>query len=191
MRLEDIQEALRAARRAPPRLHPSLAVSGQTTLRVALGADHGGVVLKETLRRALHELGVQVEDCGTHGSAPVDYPDIAAAVARRVAAGDCRFGVVIDAAGLGSCMAANKIAGIRAATCHDEATARNSRAHNDANVLVLGARVLHPGYAWRLLLLWLRTPFAGGRHAPRVAKIAALEREARSAPGLARDAGVP
>lgn len=177
MRLEDIQAALQAERRGRPRLHRSLAAAGASSLRVALGADHGGVVLKNVLRRALEELGVDVQDCGTHDKTPVDYPDIAVAVASRVASGDCRFGVVIDAAGLGSCMAANKVAGIRAATCHDESTTRNSREHNDANVLVLGARVVHPGHARRLLWLWLRTPFAGGRHAARVAKIGALDAE--------------
>ena len=191
MRLEEIQEALRAQRRARPRLSRRVAPAGETSLRVALGADHGGVVLKDHLRRTLRELGVDVQDCGTQGTSAVDYPDIAVAVARRVAGGDCRFGVVIDAAGLGSCMAANKIAGIRAATCHDEVTARNSREHNDANILVLGARIVHPGHARRLVVLWLGTPFAGGRHAPRVAKINALDHEPRAPTGLARDGGVP
>jgi ribose 5-phosphate isomerase B len=94
-----------------------------------------------------------------------------------VASGDCGFGIVIDAAGLGSCMAANKIPGVRAATCHDESTVRNSREHNDANVLVLGSRVVHPGLARRLVRVWLETPFAGGRHARRVEKIDALDRQ--------------
>lgn len=190
MRLEEIVAALRAARHGRPRLHRSLVTAGTTALRVALGADHGGVVLKARLRATLDELGVEVEDCGTHGTQPVDYADIAIEVARRVQSGHCRFGIVIDAAGLGSCMAANKIPGIRAATCHDEVTVRNSRAHNDANVLVLGARVVHPGYARRLLRLWLATPFDGGRHLPRLAKIAALD-ERRAPPDLARQGEVP
>ena len=191
MRLEEIQERLRAKRRRGRTLHRSLSSSNRTALRVAIGADHGGVALKAQLQRSLVALGVEVEDLGTVAAKPVDYPDIAAAVARRVASGDCRFGVVIDAAGLGSCMAANKIPGVRAATCHDEATTRNSREHNDANVLVLGARVLHPGHARRLLRLWLRTPFAGGRHTPRVAKLAALDAARQGTPPLARDGGVP
>ncbi|UCE04300.1 MAG: ribose 5-phosphate isomerase B [Candidatus Latescibacterota bacterium] len=148
-------------------------------MRVALGADHGGFALKEELRACLQELGVQVEDVGTHSAEPVDYPDLAVAVARQVAAGKCRFGIVVDGAGLGSCMTANKVAGIRAATCHDERTVRNSREHNDANVLVLGSGVVHRGHARRLVRLWLRTAFTGGRHARRVAKIDALDQERR------------
>ena len=191
MRLEEIQEQLRARRRRGRALHRSLGSNAGAGLRVALGADHGGVALKAQLHHTLVELGVEVEDLGTGDTKPVDYPDIAAAVARRVASGDCRFGIVIDAAGLGSCMAANKIPGIRAATCHDEATARNSREHNDANVLVLGARVLHPGQARRLLRLWLRTSFAAGRHALRVAKLAGLDAARQEKPPLARGGGVP
>ena len=191
MRLEEIQELLRARRRRGRALHRSLGATAGPGLRVALGADHGGVGLKVQLQRTLVELGVEVEDLGTGDTKPVDYPDIAAAVARRVASGECRFGIVIDAAGLGSCMAANKIPGVRAATCHDEATTRNSREHNDANVLVLGARVLHPGQARRLLRLWLRTPFAGGRHALRVAKLDGLDAARLEKPPLARGGGVP
>src|SRR5262245_45998025 len=115
MRLEEIQEMLRARRRRGRALHRSLGASAG--LRIALGADHGGVALKTQLHRTLVELGVEVEDLGTGDTKPVDYPDIAAAVARRVASGACRFGIIIDAAGLGSCMAANKIPGVRAATC--------------------------------------------------------------------------
>jgi ribose 5-phosphate isomerase B len=144
-------------------------------LRVALGADHGGFALKQQLVRHVAELGYDVEDTGTHDESPVDYPDIAVEVAQRVASGRCARGIVIDAAGLGSCMAANKVGGVRAATCHDEVTTRNSREHNDANVLVLGARVVHPGEARRLVRIWLATPFAGGRHARRVEKIDALD----------------
>lgn len=177
MRLPEMQEWLRAQRRRRPRADRSLATALGGTLRVALGADHGGFALKERLRAALAELGVDVEDLGTHSTQAVDYPDIAVAVARRVATGDCAFGIVIDGAGLGSCMAANKVPRVRAATCHDEMTVRNSREHNDANVLVLGARVVHPGLARRLVRLWLGTPFAGGRHAARVAKIDALDAE--------------
>jgi ribose 5-phosphate isomerase B len=176
MQLGDIQQRLREARRKPRvRAGAQRLECVPDAIRVALGADHGGYALKESLKGVLGELGVEVEDLGTHGTEAVDYPDVAAAVARRVAAGACGFGIVIDAAGLGSCIAANKIRGVRAATCHDEATARNSREHNNANVLVLGARVVHRGHARRLVRTWLQTPFAGGRHARRVGKIDALD----------------
>ena len=175
MRLDELQEYLRQGRRQRGRTERRRLEA--PPLRVALGADHGGFALKQALRALLEELGVAVEDQGVHDTRPVDYPDIAVAVAQRVASGDCRFGIVVDAAGLGSCMAANKIRGVRAATCHDESTVRNSREHNDANVLVLGSRVVARGHARRLVRLWLATPFAGGRHAGRVAKIDALDRE--------------
>jgi ribose 5-phosphate isomerase B len=145
--------------------------------RVALGSDHGGFELKEVLRQYLaEELGWEVQDCGTHSTDAVDYPDYAAAVAREVAAGRCALGIVVDAAGIGSAMAANKIAGVRCAVCHDDRTAVNSREHNDANVLSLGARIVNRGLAQRLARLFLTTPFAGGRHERRVQKIMALER---------------
>jgi ribose 5-phosphate isomerase B len=144
--------------------------------RVAIGADHGGFELKEVLRRVLaDELGWEVVDCGTHSTAAVDYPDYAAAVAREVASGRCARGIVVDAAGIGSSMAANKIPGVRCALCHDDATATNAREHNDANVIALGARVVNRGLATRLVRLFLTTPFGGGRHARRVQKIMALE----------------
>jgi ribose 5-phosphate isomerase B len=145
--------------------------------RVALGADHGGYALKETLKRfLLEELGASVVDCGTHSTEAVDYPDIAADVARRVANGSCDRGIVIDGAGIGSSMAANKIPGVRAAVCHDDRTILNSRSHNDANVLCLGSSVVPRGLARRLVRLWLAEPFAGGRHQLRVDKVNALDR---------------
>ena len=144
--------------------------------RVAIGADHGGFALKEVLRRAIaEEMGWQVHDCGTHSEEAVDYPDFAAAVAREVASGRAARGIVVDAAGIGSTMAANKVAGVRCALCHDDATVKNAREHNDANVLALGARVVHRGAAVRLVRLFLTTEFAGGRHERRVKKIMALE----------------
>ena len=142
--------------------------------RVAIGADHGGYELKEALR-ALLAADYEVIDCGTHSKDPVDYPDIAVAVARRVAAGDAWRGILIDGAGIGSCMAANKIAGVRAAMCYDQATAVNSREHNNANVLTLGAGLIGPNLAQQIVRTWLNTEFAGGRHAARVAKIDALD----------------
>jgi ribose 5-phosphate isomerase B len=145
--------------------------------RVAIGSDHGGYALKEVLKRAITEdLGWQVHDCGTHSEDAVDYPDFAAAVAREVAEGRAARGVVVDTAGIGSSMAANKVPGVRCALCHDDATVRNSREHNDANVLALGAKVVHRGAAVRMVRLFLETPFAGGRHERRVRKIMALER---------------
>jgi ribose 5-phosphate isomerase B len=147
--------------------------------RVAIGADHGGYALKEILKRAIaDEMDWEIHDCGTHSSDAVDYPDFAAAVAREVASGRCARGVIVDAAGIGSAMAANKIAGVRCALCHDDATVVNSRAHNDANVLALGARVVNRGLATRLVRLFLGTAFEGGRHQRRVQKIMALERHA-------------
>lgn len=145
---------------------------------VALGADHGGYPLKERLKRYIsEELGLSVADCGTFSEEPVDYPDIAADVARRVARGECARGIVIDGAGIGSSMAANKIRGVRAAVCHDDRTVVNSREHNDANVLCLGSAGLAVGNARRLVRLWLATPFAGGRHRRRVDKVNALDVE--------------
>ena len=144
--------------------------------RVALGSDHGGYALKTILARAIaEETDWTVHDCGTHSGEAVDYPDFAAAVAREVASGRCTLGVVVDAAGIGSAIAANKIAGARCAVCHDDATVLNSREHNDANILSLGARVVNRGAAARMVKLFLSTPFAGGRHERRVRKIMALE----------------
>jgi ribose 5-phosphate isomerase B len=155
---------------------PAPARSGNVTRRVALGADHGGYELKQLLAAYVRdELGWDVHDCGTHSTDPVDYPDFAAAVAREVAAGRCSHGIVVDAAGIGSTMAANKIAGVRCALCHDDATALNARQHNDANLMALGARVVNRGLAQRLTRLFLTTKFEGGRHERRVMKIMALE----------------
>ena len=112
---------------------------------IAIGADHGGAVLKDRIGEMLTATGFAVRDCGTHGSEPVDYPDIAHAVARLVADGTCRWGIILDGAGIGSCMVANKVPGIRAALCHDLSSARNSREHNHANVLTLGARFIGRG----------------------------------------------
>jgi len=164
---------------APP---PASAKSGGKPggQRIAIGADHGGYEMKEALKAVL-AAEYEVIDCGTHSKDPVDYPDIAVAVARLVAAGDAWRGILIDGAGIGSCMAANKIAGVRAAMCYDQATAVNSREHNNANVLTLGAGLIGPNLAQQIVRTWLNTEFAGGRHAARVAKIDALD-GARPAP---------
>jgi deoxyribose-phosphate aldolase len=144
---------------------------------VALGADHGGFRLKEALKPLLAGLGLEVRDAGVFDEKPADYPDIAQKVAELVARGEARRGVIVDGAGIGSSIAANKVSGIRAALCYDRASARNSREHNDSNVLTLGARLLTGSQAEDVLRTWLETPFAGGRHTARVEKIARIERE--------------
>ncbi len=142
---------------------------------VAIGADHGGYELKERLKGHLRDWGYTVLDQGTDTEEAVDYPDFAEAVANAVARGDAWRGVVIDSAGIGSSIAANKVPGVRAALCYDRAGARNSREHNDANVLTLGARMIAAEAAREILAVWLGTPFAGGRHQRRVEKIRAIE----------------
>ncbi len=143
---------------------------------VAIGADHGGYELKEMLKSYLGELGYGVVDCGTDSTASVDYPDFAFAVAQLVAQDRAWRGIVVDGAGIGSCMAANKVPDVRAAMCYDQATAVNSREHNDANVLTLGAGLIGPNLARQIVKTWLETPFGGGRHARRVDKIMGIER---------------
>ncbi|MBI3670587.1 MAG: ribose 5-phosphate isomerase B [Acidobacteria bacterium] len=142
---------------------------------VAIGADHGGYELKEQLKGHLRDWGYPVLDLGTESTAAVDYPDFAEAVANAIARGEAWRGVVIDSAGIGSSIAANKVPGVRAALCYDRATARNSREHNDANLLSLGARMIPAEAAREILAIWLEMPFAGGRHQRRVDKIRAIE----------------
>jgi ribose 5-phosphate isomerase B len=142
---------------------------------IALGADHGGFRLKEALKPLLENLELQVRDVGVYDEKPADYPDLALKVAELVAAGTAARGVVIDGAGIGSSIAANKVPGVRAALCYDKASARNSREHNDSNVLTLGARLLTQTQAEDVLRIWLATPFAGGRHQGRVQKIIDIE----------------
>jgi ribose 5-phosphate isomerase B len=149
----------------------------ETPLRVAMGADHGGYALKETLRRYLQDQGYDVRDCGTHGTQSVDYPDLAFQVARLVSEGVCDRGIMIDGAGIGSCMAANKVTGVRASLCYDVSSARNAREHNNANVLTLGGQLIGEALAKQIVDTWLETPFAGGRHARRVEKIMAVEKQ--------------
>jgi ribose 5-phosphate isomerase B len=142
---------------------------------VAIGADHGGFELKEQLKNYLRDWGYQFLDLGTSSAEAVDYPDFAEAVGNAVARGDAWLGVVLDSAGIGSSIAANKVPGVRAALCYDRATARNSREHNDANVLTLGAKLISQEAAREILAVWLATPFAGGRHQRRVDKIVGIE----------------
>ena len=142
---------------------------------IALGADHGGFKMKEMLKAHLAEAGYQITDCGTNSTDSVDYPDFAFAVAEQVALGKVWRGIIIDGAGIGSCMVANKVRGVRAAMCYDHASAVNSREHNDANVLTLGAGLIGDNLARQIVDIWLKAEFGGGRHARRVDKITAIE----------------
>lgn len=145
--------------------------------KVAIGADHGGFPLKERIGFRLREAGYDVFDCGTDSHEAVDYPDFAHAVAREVAMGACSYGIVVDGAGIGSAMVANKVPGVRAALCYDLSTARNSREHNHANVLTLGAGLIGEALAWQIVEEWLSVEWGGDRHARRVAKIDDIERQ--------------
>ena len=144
-------------------------------LSVALGADHAGWELKEALKSWLLEGEYQVLDFGTHSPDSVDYPDYAQQVGESVAVGKVDRGVLVCGTGIGMAMAANKVPGIRAAACTDAFGARMSREHNDANILALGARITARDAAIEILEIWLGAEFAGGRHARRVEKIAALD----------------
>jgi len=144
-------------------------------MHIAIGADHGGYELKQYIVEALTDEELQVEDLGTHSTESVDYPDVAARVARAVAAGEAERGIIICGTGIGVSMAANKVPGVRAALCTDCYMARMARKHNDAQVLCLGARVLGFGLALDIVHAFLESEFAGGRHARRVGKIDALE----------------
>lgn len=146
-------------------------------IRIALGADHAGFPLKEKIREYMVRKGYEVEDAGPAAPVRVDYPDYAAKVAARVAAGEAEFGVLVCGTGLGMAMTANKVPGVRAATCNDTLSAHFARCHNDANVLALGGRLVDPATAEKILDIWLSTPFEGGRHQRRVKKIAALDEE--------------
>ena len=146
-------------------------------MRIAVGADHRGYLIRGRVIDSLHRLGHEVVDLGTHSDEPVDYPDIAAAVARLVSQGEVDRGILICGTGLGMCIAANKFPNVRAAPCHDDLTAEMSRRHNDLNVLCLSADMLGERLVDRMVDIWLNTPFEGGRHARRVEKITGLERE--------------
>lgn len=150
---------------------------------IAIGADHGGYPLKERIGFKLKESGHQVIDCGTNSADAVDYPDFAHAVAQSVSRGEATYGIIVDGAGIGSSMVANKVPGVRAALCYDISSARNSREHNHANVLTLGAGLVGASLALQIVDNWLATPWAEGRHANRVSKITAIEHQyARNTP---------
>ena len=154
--------------------------------RIAVGADHGGFELKEAIKSHLQKRGLSVEDCGTHGTQSVDYPVFAHAVARLVSQGKADRGIVVDRAGIGSAMAANKLPGVRAALCYDLSSARNSREHNDANVLTLGAGLVGPDLALQIVDVWLATECTAERHLRRAAMIepTAAKRAAESGPSV-------
>lgn len=143
-------------------------------MRVALGADHAGYQLKEALKRVLNELGVEHQDFGASSAISVDYPDYAQAVAKGVAAGAFDRGILVCGSGIGMSIAANKVAGIRAASIVDIESARLAREHNDLNVLTLGARFIPESRAREIVREFLQTPFEGGRHARRIEKIEPL-----------------
>ncbi len=153
-------------------------------MRVALGSDHAGFDLKEHVKAFLDEIQVAYEDCGCPSPDAVDYPDVAATVARRVAAGAADRGILICGTGIGMAIAANKIAGIRAGSCCSTAAVALARGHNDLNVLTLGARVMPADAARAFVRTFLETPFDGGRHKRRVDKIAELERQANDGRGV-------
>ena len=154
-------------------------------MRIAIGSDHGGLDMKEDLKAHLAEQGHLVADLGTHGAEAVDYPDFAVQVAVAVATGLVDRGIMVDGAGIGSCMVINKVPGCRAAMCYDISTANNAREHNDANVLTLGGGLIGKSLARQIAKTFLDTPFAGGRHARRVDKIKAMDQGAldQGAPG--------
>ena len=154
---------------------PSPSTSLPATRTVAVGADHGGYALKENVKIYLAELGYAVTDLGTSNAEAVDYPDFAYAVAKAVADGAAWRGIMIDGAGIGSAMVANKVPGVRASLCYDVSSASNAREHNDANVLTLGGQLIGPNLARHIVKTWLSTEFGGGRHARRVEKIVAVE----------------
>jgi ribose 5-phosphate isomerase B len=144
---------------------------------IAVGADHGGFKMKEELKTFLRELGHQVHDFGTDSEAAVDYPDFAYAVAKSVSEGASDVGIVIDGAGVGSAMTANKVPGVRAAACYSAAVARNSREHNGANVLTLGSKTISSAEMRDIVNAWLTTEMTEDRHRKRVEKIEAIERQ--------------
>jgi RpiB/LacA/LacB family sugar-phosphate isomerase len=157
----------------------AMAVKGSDKPRdaetIAVGADHGGFELKQSIIEHLRQQGLAVHDCGCVSSEAVDYPDFAHAVANLVGTGVCRWGIIVDGAGIGSCMVANKVPGVRAALCYDLSSARNSREHNHANVLTLGAGLIGEGLARQIVDEWLATSWGPDRHARRVAKITDIE----------------
>lgn len=145
-------------------------------MKIALGSDHGGFALKETIAAHLKEKGYEIDDFGTDsGATSCDYPLVAVPAAQAVADGHCDLGILVCGTGIGIGMAANKVKGVRAALCHDTFSARASRNHNNANILTLGQRVIGPGLALDVVDVWLASEFEGGRHQRRVDEMTAIE----------------
>jgi ribose 5-phosphate isomerase B len=153
------------------------AMSSDIRRVVAIGADHGGFELRETLKATVTELGFDCRDVGAYNKGAVDYPDFAHEVAKLVSTGKAWRGIMIDGAGIGSCIVANKVPGVRAGMAYDYSSAVNSREHNDTNVLTLGAGLIGVNLAKQIVKVWLTTEFGGGRHQPRVDKIMAVEKQ--------------
>jgi ribose 5-phosphate isomerase B len=144
-------------------------------VRIAIGSDHAGYSLKQHVVTVLKDWGHDVDDVGTYSEDPIDYPPICARVGRLAAGGDADIGIVLGGSGQGEQIAANKVRGVRAALCHDLFTARLARAHNDANVVSMGGRIVAPALAEEILRTFLETTFEGGRHVARIAEIARIE----------------
>jgi len=164
------EKGIEIVRRVPRR-------GSKTSKMISVGSDHGGFKMKEELKTLLTELGHQVHDFGTNSEDAVDYPDFAYAVAKSVSEGSSELGIMIDGAGVGSAMTANKVAGVRAAACYSVKVARNSREHNDANVLTLGSGTITNAEMREIVRAWLGTELTEERHRKRVAKIKAIERQ--------------
>jgi ribose 5-phosphate isomerase B len=164
------EKKIELVRKAPRR-------GSKTSRLIAVGADHGGFQMKEALRAFLTELGHKIQDLGTYSEDPVDYPDVAHAVAKAVSDGAADVGIIIDGAGVGSAMTANKVPGVRAAACYSVAVARNSREHNGANVLTLGSKTISTAEMKEIVAAWLNTEITEDRHKKRVAKIDAIQRQ--------------
>jgi ribose 5-phosphate isomerase B len=178
---EIVQRVVRNALGSSPRELASTAPAPQAGISakkvIAIGADHGGFELKEALKPELKTLGFEINDVGTNSKEAVDYPDFAHAVAQAVGSGKAWRGIMIDGAGIGSCIVANKVPGVRAGMAYDYSSAVNSREHNDTNVLTLGAGLIGVNLAKQIVKTWLTTEFAGGRHTPRVDKIKSVEKK--------------
>lgn len=144
-------------------------------MTIAVGSDHGGFALKQSIVAHLRQTGYEIKDFGVYSTESADYPDVAVAVATAVARGEYEKGILFCGTGIGVAIAANKVAGIRAANCQDVFSAKMSREHNNANILTLGERVTGPGLAEMIVDVWLATDFCGGRHERRIGKIAAYE----------------
>jgi ribose 5-phosphate isomerase B len=142
---------------------------------IAIGCDHAGFALKELIKGYLNDLKCEISDYGAFSDASVDYPDYAAQVARKISSGEFSRGILICGTGIGMSMAANRLAGVRAALCNDLFSAIMSRRHNNANILVMGGRVIGPELAKEIVRAWIETPFEGGRHQKRIDKIDCIE----------------